>query len=816
MTHYESHPGKLLKEHLQEVATGARTRLDHPALRHRALLREAAQLIGLAHDLGKYTPYFQMHLKEGKRFEGGLERHAFMGAVLSAWLLLERLEELPNAPGQDFLPLLGYLAVHRHHGNLVAPEAILPPLGDPERATGELWRALRALGHQLDALRAERFYWTFEWEELGLRDAIAFVERPDLKRLFAELDKLVYRLRRLGEEEGARLCLWGQLLFSALIDADKRSAAQLDGAGRHPIPPDLVERFLRDQHSEPRHDLDRRRREFQQGVRRTVEALDPEEIPGSVFSLTAPTGLGKTFAALDAALRLRAKLQALWGEEHAPRVVYALPFITIIEQNYWVFRDAFRMLCPQGPVPEALLLRHHHLAEIVYRTEDEHLPLDQALLMVETWESEVVVTTFVQLFQSLVGYRNRFLKKLHNLIGAIVILDEAQALPMEHWPLLRNVFAVLRRELGLVVVQMTATRPILFPKFEVRELHPNVSALFREQKRTRLLIHSEEIDIEAWVERAFAIYEENGSLLCVLNTVRASLEVYKMLRERLRDRAKRFGLCTPVGEEWLVYLSTNIVPRQREIRLKELRRHLRAGGRALVVSTQVIEAGVDIDFPATIRDLGPVDAVVQVAGRCNREGTLPIGHVYLLPLKEGGCARVYGAIHTYVARHLFGGLHELPEPEYYELVERYFQETQRYLSQEVSKQLWQAYIRLAYDNLMEDPTLSEFHLIENPEQLPIVVPLTPEDERWLLTEFRHEVLEERNLRKRREAYLRHRRRLHDLTVRPLLRRALQNLPPSLGESEGLRWVPYGQMEQFYSTETGFIWEPTELLDAWID
>ena len=816
-TPYESHPGKPLKEHLQEVAEGARARLDHPALRHRELLREAARLVGLAHDLGKYTPYFQAHLREGKRFEGGLERHAFLGAVCAAWVLSERLqgERLPEAPGREFLPLLGYLVVHRHHGHLKAPEEVLPPLGAPDRATGELRRALRALERQLDALRARREQdWTREWKELGLEDAIAFVEAPDLPRLFQELDGLRYQLAKLDEEEGARLCLWGQLLFSALIDADKRSAAAVPLPGRTPLPPDLVERFLEERHSKARHALDRLRGKFQRAVRARVEALASEELPGQVLSLTAPTGLGKTLAALDTALRIRAKLARLWGEAHAPRVVYALPFINIIEQNYRAFREVLRRRIPDGRVPESLLLRHHHLAEVAYRVGDEQLPLDQALLLVEAWEGEVIVTTFVQLFQTIVGHQNRFLKKLHNLIGAVVILDELQALPMEYWPLARRVFETLRRELGLVVVQMTATRPLIFLP-EARELHPDPPALFRNQGRTRLVVERDERPLEAWVERALELYEEHGSLLCVVNTLRASLEAYRALRERLE--ASPFGLLAPEGEEWLVYLSTNLVPLQRRVRLRALRRHLREGGRALVVSTQVIEAGVDLDFPATLRDLGPVDALVQVAGRCNREGHHPEARAYVVPLQEGGAARVYGAVHVHVARRLLEGVGELPEARYPEWVERYFHEARERLSQARSEALWRAYTRLAYDRLeREDPTLSEFHLIESPEQVPIFVALTPKRERWLLERFKPEVLEVRDLQQRRRAYLRHRRRLHDLTVRPLLQRALQNLPPAVDRPEGLRWVPHGQLGRFYDFETGFRWEIEELEGAWIE
>ncbi len=822
---YESHPGKPLADHLREVAEGARARLDHPALRHRELLREAAYLIGLAHDLGKYTTYFQEHLKTQRRFEGGLERHAFLGALLGAWLLHRRLGALPE-PGtgsssgsgtpKEFLPLLGYLVIHRHHGHLVAPESemILPRLGDPSKAKGELQRALWALERQLEGLR-DRRGWQREWQALGLGDAVAFVEEPRLEELFQTLSALEYQIGKLTEEERARLGLWGQLLFSALIDADKFSAAAIRPPKRVLLPQDLVEHFLAKEHPSPRHELDRLRDEFYRVVQARVEALEAREIPGQVLSLTAPTGLGKTLVALDAALRLRSKLQRLWGEGYAPRIIYALPFINIIDQNYKVFHEVLRPLSPRARVPEALLLRHHHLAEIAYRAGDEKLSLDQALLLVEAWESEIVVTTFVQLFQTVVGYQNRFLKKLHNLIGSIVILDEVQALPMEYWPLTARVFETLRRELGLVVLQMTATRPLIFacPK----ELHPDPPALFQKQRRTRLSF-SEELPLDAWADRVVELYEEHGSLLAVVNTIRASLEIYRKLRDRIGHIAP-YGLKPPEAEAWLVYLSTNIVPWQRRTRLKALKGHLSRGGRALVVSTQVIEAGVDIDFPATIRDLGPIDSIVQVAGRCNREGELPEGRVYVLPLKDGGCARIYGAVHTHIAKKLLKGLvrPELEEPGYAELVERYFQEVQGCLSQEASERLWRAYCRLAYDHLeTEEPTLSEFHLIESPEQLPIFVALTPRRERWLLEELKPEVLEERDLKKRREAYLRHRRRLHDLTVRPLLHRAAQNLPPALAQPEGLRWVPHGQLERFYDLETGFRWAPEELESAWIE
>lgn len=823
---YESHPSVSLLKHLREVAEGAKARLDHPALRHRELLREVAYLVGLAHDIGKYTTYFQAHLHEGKRFEGGLEFHAFPSALFAAYLIQRRLDSLPDALHKEFLPLLAYVVIHRHHGHLQSPGEVIPRSRELKQwptignVTGELRRALAAFQRQLDDLRAHQKEILAELEALGIWEAQEFLSSNfSCYELFHTLNQLSYQLEKhsgekgaLSEEEGARLCLWGQLLFSALIDADKFSAARLSLDSQPLLALDLVERYLHAQYPQPRHELDQHRAAFHQAVRQQVEALSPQDITGQIFSLTAPTGIGKTLAALDAALRIREKLQHLWGTP--PRIVYALPFINIIEQNYQEFHKVLDYGIPDyQQTPERFLLRHHHLAEIIYRTGNEALPLEQALLMTEAWESEIIVTTFVQLFQTLLGYQNRFLKKLHNLIGSVVILDEVQAVPIEYWPLAADVFRTLCRELGLTVIQMTATKPIIFQTDkEPKELHPDPASLFALQRRTRLKISQKEWTLEEWTDYVAELYQQHGSLLVVVNTIGASLRIYQRLCAQ--GLATSYGLEAPQAKEWLVYLSTNIIPKQRRERLDALKEHLRSGGRALVVSTQVIEAGVNIDFPAVVRDLGPLDSIVQVAGRCNREGNLPRGEVYVLPLQEGGCTRVYGAIHIHVARCLLEEKSQLEEPEYAQLVEQYFHEVQRRISQQKASELWQAYCRLRYDHF-EEPALSEFHLIESPEQIPIFVALTPKDETWLLQEFKTCVLDAKDFHQRQAAYLRYRKHLHDYMIRPLLKRVAQNTPPALAEPEGLRWIPHKQLQDYYDLETGFRWLPNEVARAWV-
>jgi CRISPR-associated endonuclease/helicase Cas3 len=826
MTRYESHPGKLLREHLKEVAEGARARLDHPALRRQALLREVAWLIGLSHDIGKYTSYFQAHLHEEVRFPQGLERHAFPSAVFAAWLLQRRLPRLPEAdePLRDFLPLLGYLVVHRHHGHLRAPEELIPRSrelkGWPElgRLTGELRRALAAFQEQLRDLCIHRAAILPELEALGVPETSEFFEL-EVYDLFCVLERLNYRLEEgeLPEGAGARLCLWGQLLFSALVDADKFSAAGVAPIPRAETPATLVDEHLHEKFPEPRHALDRARQEFYELVQTQVDQLPlklgPEE--PQALSLTAPTGLGKTLTALSAALRLRAHLRERWGSQKAPRIIYALPFINLIEQNYQVFEEVFRRVPGFSRSSERFLLRHHHLAEIRYRHECER-PVEEALLLTEAWEGEAIVTTFVQLFHTLLGYENRSLKKLHNLIGALVILDEPQGLPMEYWGAIGDVLKTLMRELGITTLQMTATRPLIFSS--PRELHPESRKLFGLQQRTVTEIELEERTVEELADEVEDLAHES-SVLIVVNTIRSSLELYEQLRQRGVGEPFR---CLPFeGDRALIYLSTNIVPSQRRERLEFLKGWLQQGNPVVVVATQVVEAGVDLDFPVVIRDLGPLEAIVQVAGRCNREGKLPQGRVLLRPLKDAGTAQVYGAIHLHTVRKLLQDHphQKLEEPDYGVLVERYFQEVQACKSQQTSRELWRAYTRLWYDwtkDVRPGPALSDFSLIPQRPEVPIFIALSPEEERWFHERFVPEVLKSCEFSQRQRAYLRYKARLHDGMIRPLLQRVQRNLPPQATKESTLRWVPHGQLEDFYSLETGFRWRSEELPEAWIE
>ncbi|KXG75848.1 hypothetical protein AN618_17580 [Fervidicola ferrireducens] len=827
--HYYSHIGKFLKEHLKEVGEEAKKCLDHPALPARDLLSKAAFFIGLTHDLGKFTTYFQKHLNEEK-IESNLSNHAFISAVLGAYIVRKRLCEFPDMPERKFIPLLCYLVIHRHHGNLKDPRDLLPRTRkclqkwpeDIKKLDNEFYRPFSAMKIQLQDLCSNWDKIRPDLEELGIADEVKeFLENQPVVELFTDLESIYFEIeetQRNDEVRAARLCLWGQLLFSALIDTDKFSAASVEKPGRAFIPKDIVEKYIAFKYPKPRHEMDRLRNEFHSEVRKRIEEVLQESENFRVLSITAPTGMGKTFAAMDAALRIRGALEEKWKEKNiAPRIIYALPFINIIEQNYEAYHNVLdsQLGDEYRASPEKYLLRHHYLAEISYAVDNEKKPVEEALLLTESWESEIVITTFVQVFQTIMGYRNRFLKKLHNLVGSILILDEVQSLPVEYWRLTDKVFQNLCRELGLTVLQITATQPMIFQQESSVQLYPDYRKLFECQNRTVLQVDLKEKSEDEWVEWILELYEGHGSLMVVLNTIRASISLYDKVKKRLENcGVKSFGLQPPETEQWIVYLSTNIVPAQRRQRLAELKKHLERGGRAILISTQVVEAGVNIDFPAVLREIGPFDSIVQVAGRCNREGLKGTGFVYIGCLENGRAGHVYGSVHITAARNILKEItnefsSRLNEKEYIKFVEEYFKLINENSSKERSEKLWNAYKLLIYDSLEQD-ALSEFELLEHVEQIPVCVPLLPEDEEWLQDVYAKEVLDEKiPFLERRLAAIKHKKRFHDLTIRPLLQRAKENLPIPLNKSGTIRWVPLRDRDAFYDLEFGFKWRPED-------
>ncbi|MFH5805991.1 CRISPR-associated endonuclease Cas3'' [Alienimonas sp. DA493] len=535
---------------------------------------------GRWHDLGKYSRDFQDHLVTPSQVD-----HATAGAQHAA-------ETLPGPAGR----LLAY-AIAGHHAGLAdaqAKTAGRTSLTDRLKKSVPDWSAAPAAERAAPTALAAPQLGTFPPPlAAGLRRDAAVQDR----------DRVAFRLAFLG-----------RMLFSALCDADSleserfgdrvTSAARPDAAAA-PSMRELA--AVLDAHLDrlaaaaPATPVNARRAEVLAACREAAER------PPGFFSLSVPTGGGKTLASLAFALRHAAR-------HGLRRVVTAIPFTSVIEQTAGVYRGVFAPAFGEERTGE-IVLEHHSARD----PEGDSLT---ARLAAENWDAPLVVTTNVQLFESLYSGRKAACRKLHRLAGSVIVLDEAQTLPPDLLAPCLRALSELVEVYGCTVVLCTATQPALekrdvFPiglenraddgaPEPVREIVPAPAALYEAMRRVRCEWAGPLSDA-ALAARLAA----RRQVLCVVNSRPHARELFEATRGELGDDA-----------DGLIHLSTNLCAAHRAERFAEIRRRLTDGEPCRVVSTQLIEAGVDVDFPAVFRALCGLDSAAQAAGRCNREGRL--------------------------------------------------------------------------------------------------------------------------------------------------------------------------------------------------
>lgn len=793
-------PGERLVDHLREVAKHAR-RFAPPTL------KDAAELAGLVHDLGKATSFFQHRLHSPDRTEASAEaNHSYISALFGAWVARQR--------GLD--PLILFLAVARHHGPLRSPWELLPHPADidppdfPDLGRSGLRRTLRALPKQLCEVSKS---WPSLCAVLGLPDPAPFVKDEIwsiLRDLAEEAQDLSSQPIELLTPETRKRYWETNIIFSSLIDADKKLAGGYQPPARiHNLPADLVRRYLGSAHhtAPSQSPLQPFREQLFQTVDRQIQERPLAELYPRVLTLTAPTGAGKTLTVLHAALQLRARVAQETG--HLPRIIYALPYINLIEQTAAVIQEVLHV---GGIDPKAVLLEHHHLAPLrppshpgadakqraagdhssIQRTQaEDDAEVEETLLLAESWDAEIILTTFVQVFHTLVGYQNRALKKLHTLSeGAILILDEVQTLDACYWPLLGALLSDLP-QWNVTVILMTATQPRLIHEGEALELVDPPLANYPPRVR---LQPTGVLSLEQFAE--LIAQNSRQSQLVVVNSIPISIKLFNLLKHQHKQSC-------------LSYLSTNITPRDRRKRLEEIRQRLRHKGPIILVSTQVVEAGVDVDFALGWREWGPLESLLQVAGRVNRNAEHDLANLFVVPLEEGQGNLIYGRILLDAAREVLRA--PTLDEELVQRLSEYFMTIEERISQEQAHRLLLALPRLDYDRANIDcqrggdaVPISCFRLIEELPSLRIVVE-QDEEARQAIQALR-EAVQLKDLRKRRHKVREAFQALEHYTITPLLPRAVQNLPnPLLDGREDLRLIQQHQLESFYDQDTGFKW-----------
>ena len=391
-----------------------------------------------------------------------------------------------------------------------------------------------------------------------------------------------------------------RLLFSALVDADHLDTEahfEPERAASRGVDTDIPALWERFEASNRGLGAKAAASEVND-VRRDIytACLESAEGPRGFYRLTAPTGAGKTLSGMAFALRhaLRHGLR---------RVIVATPFISITEQTTQAYRDAF------APLGDAVL--EHHSGAYGRDPDEFVLGAERARLAAENWDAPIIVTTAVQLFESLFSNTPQRCRKVHRLAGSVLILDEAQALPTH---LLEPILDALRSltTVGRAsVVLSTATQPAFESIPAFRELRPHeiVPDPRRHFEALRRVSYDWRVgESWTWAQVADEMRSQDRALT-IVNT-----------------RADAMDLLDALGDDAdALHLSTRLCGAHRLDVIQEVKARLAGGRRCRLVATQVVEAGVDLDFPLVLRALGPLDSIIQAAGRCNREGLLD-GH----------------------------------------------------------------------------------------------------------------------------------------------------------------------------------------------
>lgn len=533
-------------------------------------IREIGEICGMLHDIGKYSSDFQRRI----RGENIQTDHATAGAKL----VFEHAKTESSISSIAYY-LLAYVIAGHHSGLL--------DMGNPNADGATLHQRLQSSNPEL-------------FSDYNSEMNLNFPILSDFAKKLSFSNQM---------DLGFSLFLYTHFLYSSLVDADRTSAQNFTAQIPKPIYPSLMEM---------KEKLDSYMSNFSKDKTGDLNAIRSQILSkcrGSaaektgMFTLTVPTGGGKTLASLSFALDHAVK------NKNIDRIIYTIPFTSIIEQNAGVYKDIFG---------SENVLEHHSnfiIPDANKQSNNFDAPSGESLklsLAASNWDAPLILTTNVQFFESLFSAHPSRSRKVHNIANSVIILDEVQALPKELIKPCMYALTELVKNYNCSVVLCTATQP----EFKENNLLPNISVKNIIENYAELAEMMKRADCEFIGEKSIDdishFLRNERQVLCIVNTKRHALDLYNLIKDT----------------ENCFYLSTNMYPAHRKKVISEIKRRLKCGEVCRVVSTQLIEAGVDIDFPVVYRSLAGIDSIIQAAGRCNREGKLSIGNVFVFKPKE--------------------------------------------------------------------------------------------------------------------------------------------------------------------------------------
>lgn len=536
--------------------------------------KDIGEFLGFMHDIGKYSVDFQKRIRgENIRVD-----HATAGAKIA-----ENLYQ--KSQGKNPLYRLMAYAICGHHSGLA-----------------NYGNLTKGLCKRLDGEIADFSSWKQE------------INSPPI----ITLQHFKCELR--GETLGFTLQFYTRYIFSCLVDADRIDAQNFltDEASIFMHQQDslkaLKNKFdyymMNLQKNAPGSKINKIRNEV------LTNCIEKASGARGIYSLTVPTGGGKTLSSLAFALDHVIK-------NNQNRIIYTIPFTSIIEQN----ADVIANILGKNNV-----LEHHSNFENPYNSAEELLKFKLAQ---ENWYKPVIVTTNVQFFETLFSNKPKKTRKLHNIARSIIILDEIQSIPNKYILSCLCALNELVVNYGCTVVLCSATQPgyeknqLFLEPVKIREIIKEPERLFIELERTK-----EHFIGEQNLELLVSLISQHQQVLCIVNTKKHAKDIFELL----------------APDENTFHLSTNMYPEHRKRVISTMKELLQQGKPCKVISTQLIEAGVDIDFPVVYRAMTGIDSIVQAAGRCNREGKQSRGHIYVFQPEEKYIGKEYLALTSEIGK----------------------------------------------------------------------------------------------------------------------------------------------------------------------
>jgi CRISPR-associated endonuclease/helicase Cas3 len=472
-------------------------------------------------------------------------------------------------------------------------------------------------------------------------------------------------------------------------------------------------------------------------------------------------------------------------------------------------------------MPSNLFLKHHHLSDVKYvELKDAELnpveDLNKALLLMEAWDSEIIITTFVQFFHSLITNRNRAARKFHNMTNSIIILDEVQAIPSKYWLLINNTLKLLVSKFDCWVVLMTATQPLIFEPNQMKELIPNKMEYFRIFDRVEFQLDLDEKgefvprELDDFKETLLQEIMTNNTkdIMVVVNTIGTCQRLYNFLKDQLlaynqisgNDCIDADGICN-VGKTELINLSTYVLPSDRLRRINRIKTDDR---RKVIVTTQLVEAGVDISVDVVYRDLAPLDSIIQTAGRCNRNGKKEKGIFRVVLLKKDENSKPF---HYFVYDQVLVGAtcevlkklgRSFSEIDIAQVIGEYYKVIEERSRVEDSEEI------MDHLKLLDFADIAKFELIEEGNDA-ISIFIENGEEASRVKEEVQRIFQENKGFDRKALLVEMRKAINEntITIRYASRlESLRSLPIFLGED--FRYVPKEQVANWYKKDVGFI------------